>query len=71
MSTITEQTTQVIERSASVATYGGSSTAILFGLSANEVAALGGLVVAVIGLIVNVWFQWRRDKRERLQGSDE
>lgn len=46
------------------ATYGGGASAFVFGLSANEVAALGGLVVAVIGLCVQIFYNRRKDRRE-------
>lgn len=46
------------------ATYGGSASAFLFGLSANEVAAVTGALVAVIGLCVQVYYNRRRDRRE-------
>lgn len=45
------------------ATYGGGVSAFVFGLSANEVAALGGLVVAIIGLCVQVYYNRRKDHR--------
>lgn len=46
------------------ATYGGGASAFLFGLSANEVAAVVGAIVAVVGLCVQVYFNRKRDKRE-------
>ncbi|HBF47005.1 MAG TPA: holin [Psychromonas sp.] len=46
-----------IAAAATKATYGGASGAVFFGLTANEVAALGGLCVAVIGLIVQIVFK--------------
>lgn len=46
------------------ATYSGGSAAFLFGLSANELAAVGGLVIAVIGLCVQWYYNHRRDRRE-------
>jgi hypothetical protein len=46
-----------IAAAATKATYGGASGAVFFGLTANEVAALGGLCVAVIGLIIQVVFK--------------
>ena len=42
---------------ASAATYGGSSAAIIFGLTANEFAAISGVVIAICGLIVNIYFK--------------
>lgn len=49
-------------KAASVATYGGSASAVFFGLTANEFAALGGLCVAIIGLLVNIWFKFEHLK---------
>ena len=42
---------------ASAATYGGSSAAVIFGLTANEFAAISGVVIAICGLIVNIYFK--------------
>ena len=42
---------------ASAATYGGSSAAVIFGLTANEVAAISGVVIAICGLLVNIYFK--------------
>lgn len=42
---------------ASTATYGGSSAAVIFGLTANEFAAISGVVIAICGLIVNIYFK--------------
>lgn len=39
-------------------TYAGGGSAFLFGMTANEVAAIGGLIIAVIGLIINGIFKW-------------
>jgi small neutral amino acid transporter SnatA (MarC family) len=56
-----------IEKTAHTAIYGGSGTAIYFGLSANEWAAFGGLVIACIGLFVTWHFQRKRDQREQAE----
>lgn len=63
----------ITAKAASAATYGGSATAVLFGLSANEFAALGGLAVAIIGLLVNIWFKHQHLKlaREKLDVNIE
>ena len=42
---------------ASAATYGGSSAAVIFGLTANEFAAISGVVIALCGLLVNIYFK--------------
>lgn len=46
-----------MEKAATAATYTGAGTAVIFGLTANEFAALGGLFIALIGLLVNIWFK--------------
>lgn len=46
-----------MEKAATAATYAGASSAVFFGLTANEFAALGGLVIALVGLMVNIWFK--------------
>lgn len=38
--------------------YGGAGGAVFFGLTANEFAALGGLCIGVVGLIINIIFKW-------------
>lgn len=45
-------------------TYAGGTTAFLGGVSANEIAAFGGLLVAVIGLLVQ-WYYKRKDDRRK------
>ena len=50
-----------------VGTYGGGASAVLFGLSASEFAAFVGAVVAVLGLIVQAYFNSRRDRREQAE----
>lgn len=47
-----------------VGAYGGGASAFVFGLTANEFAALGGIVVGVLGLLVQWYFNRRRDRRE-------
>ena len=46
------------------ATYGGGASAFLFGLTANEFAAIAGVIVAVTGLCVQWFYNRRRDRRE-------
>lgn len=38
-------------------TYSGAGGAIFFGMTANEFAAIGGLCIAMIGLIVQITFK--------------
>lgn len=46
-----------MEKAATAATYTGAGSAVFFGLTANEFAAIGGLAIALIGLLVNIWFK--------------
>ena len=50
---------------ASAATYGGSSAAVIFGLTANEFAAFSGVVIAICGLLVNIYFKHQHLKIAR------
>lgn len=48
--------------------YGGSGGAIVFGLTPSQWSVIGvivGICVAIAGLVINTWFGWRRDRRER------
>ena len=55
-----------ITKVATTAQYGGSGAAVYFGLTANEIAAFGGLIIAIIGLAVNIWY-----KHQHLQLAKE
>jgi len=48
---------EVVTKIASTATYSGSIAAVYFGLTANEIAAFGGLTVAIIGLVVTWYYK--------------
>ena len=52
-----EVTTAVAAKAANIATYGGASSAIFFGLTANEFAAICGVVIGIVGLIANIYFK--------------
>ena len=59
-------------KGSSAVTMIGSGGAVIFGMTANELAALGGLVIAAIGLIMNQYWQWRAYKlKERQCASDD
>lgn len=40
--------------------FGGVGTAIFAGLTAQEVAAIGGLTVTLLAFIVSLWYQHKR-----------
>lgn len=69
-----QEASTIVVKAANAATYGGSGSAVFFGLTANEFAAIGGLVIAVIGLAVNVWYKhahYTLAKRRAETGDDE
>lgn len=45
------------EAATSAATYTSAGGAIVFGLSANEIAAYVGAAVAILTFVVNLWFK--------------
>lgn len=50
-----------IAKASSAAIFGGSGTAIMFGLTPGEwqvLGIIGGVLVGVAGLVVNVAFKW-------------
>ena len=42
----------LIERAAQTVTYGGAGGAVFFGMTANEFAAVAGVLIGVVGLIL-------------------
>ena len=48
---------------ANKATYTGAVSAVYGGMTANEIAAFGGLLVAVIGVLIQLFFKLRDDRR--------
>lgn len=46
-------------------TYGGGATAFIGGITASEFAAFGGLLIAVIGLLVQWYYKRKDDKRNQ------
>ena len=47
---------------ATVASYAASGGAVLFGLTANEFAAVAGAACAVLTFVANVWFKYQHLK---------
>ena len=54
-----------MEKAATVATYVGAGGAVFFGLTANEFAAIAGVVIGIVGLLVNAWFKLQHLKIAR------
>ena len=57
----------IAEKAATAATYGGSASAVIFGLNAAEFAAIAGVAIAFAGFLVNVWFKHQHLKLAREQ----
>lgn len=57
-------TNSTIANVANKATYTGAVSAVYGGLTANEIAAYGGLIVAILGLLIQIVFKVRSDRRE-------
>lgn len=55
-----------------ITTYVGAGTAMFFGMTASELAALIGAGVAVMGFIANMWFQYLNYKlnKDRVQENE-
>ena len=58
------ETVDAITAASQKATIGGSIMALFGGITATELAAVGGLVLAFFGFAVNLYFQWREDRRK-------
>ena len=74
MSMTHEAVNTAVVKTATAAQYGGSSAAVIFGLTANEFAALGGLFIGVIGFFVNWWYKHqhlRIAKKRKQENRDE
>lgn len=53
------QAHSIADRATTFATYTGGSSAVIFGLSANEIAAFIGAAVAILSFLANLWFKWQ------------
>lgn len=54
-----EAASAVAAKASSIATYGGASSAIFFGLTANEFGTVCGVVIGLVGLIANIYFKYQ------------
>lgn|GEM_PF-3069570 len=62
----------MVDRIATHVTYAASGSAVIFGVTANELAAIVGVGVAILSLLVNIWFKFQHLKlaRERIHEED-
>lgn len=51
----------------SKATYAGAGTSLLSWLASSEAGVVFGIVLGVVGLLVNLYFKWRDDKRQQIE----
>ncbi len=69
---ITKTTTEVIAGStASKFAYGGAGTAIIFGVTANELAAYAGIIIGLLTLAVNIYYKHKNYKLAERRLNEE
>ena len=65
----------VLTKTTAAATYGGGLTAFVGGLSANEIAAYGGLLIGALGyfsnLLVTIYFKHQHLQITRKVAADK
>lgn len=52
-----------MEKNAHVVTQAGAYSAMFGGFTANEIAAYGGLLIGLAGLLMNWYYKAKEDKR--------
>jgi len=65
--TLPEHQQTLAEAVSDKATLGGAATGVIGWLASINWIGLLGVAIALMGLIANVYFQHRRDKREQLE----
>lgn len=60
-----EAVESMLAATGSKATYGGAGASVVGWVLSNEFAVLVGLIVGVLGLIVNWYFKLKQDRREQ------
>lgn len=58
---------EVMEKAAdwaSTTTYGGGLSAVIFGLTAQEIGIYGGLIIGFLGFVVNTYFKYKAHQLE-------
>ena len=49
--------------------YSGAGAAVIGGLTANDIAAFGGLLIAVIGVVIQFYYKRKADRRDTEEHS--
>ena len=52
-------------------TYGGSAAAVLFGLTANDIAAFAGVGIGLTGIGITLFYKHREDRRSAQRHAAE
>lgn len=60
-----EQTSDIVHKAATTATYGGGGGAVYFGLTSNEWAAWVGVAIALAGYLTNLYYRHQHLKLTR------
>ena len=53
----------IMEKHANLATQAGAYSAVYGGFTANEIAAYGGLLIGLLGLVMNWYYKAKKDRR--------
>ena len=49
------------------ASYGSAGVTLFLGkFTLNDIALFVGIVATIVTVVMNAWFQWRRDQREEV-----
>lgn len=63
------QAIDALASAANKSTYIGAATAAVGGLSASDIAAFGGLALALAGFLINTFFRYRDDRRAQKESD--
>lgn len=61
---MSEHTDAIAVAAGKAASVGGGVSAVIFGWNAADLAALAGVIVAILGILVQVYFGRRKDRRD-------
>lgn len=56
-----------VERATTATTYASSAGAFFFGMTANELAAIGGLAIAGLSMLIGWWYKHQRLEMDKEQ----
>lgn len=56
---------QAVMKGTSVTGHTSAAATAYFGLTLNEIGVIVGICTSLLMLVINLYFQWRRDRREQ------